>query len=107
MSMILLLGLQVAVAGPVPVDFDLAKYRRSLSCESTSPYDVVVCGRRHSERNRLLPVEGDYEVGPFMAQTNIGNMQAGIATEAVHFSEGSAHNGMVSSRMMVGLKMPF
>ncbi len=107
MPLILLLGLQVAIAAPVPTDFDLAKYRPSPSCESVSPYDVVVCGRRHADRNRLYPIEGDYETGPFMAQTNIGNMKAGIAGERKDFSQDSAHNGMVSNRIMVGLKIPF
>ena len=107
MQLTLLLGLQVAIAPTAPIDFDLAKYRPSVSCESKGPFDVVVCGRRHADRNRLLPIEGDYETGPFMAQTRIGGMDAGIAGEVKNFSEGSAHNGMVSQRMMVGLKIPF
>ena len=107
MPLILLVGLQVAIARPVPMDFDLAKYKPSESCESVSPYDVVVCGRRHVDRNRIYPIEGDYETGPFMAQTRIGGMNVGIAGERKDFSQDSAHNGMVSNRMMVGIKIPF
>lgn len=107
MQLTLLLGLQVATAGALPADFDLAEYRRSLSCESSSFYDVVVCGRRRGNRNRLFPVEGGFDVRPPMAETEIGGMKAGIATDAVRFSDGSAHDGMVSSRVMVGLKLPF
>jgi hypothetical protein len=99
----LLLGLQVAIARTVPTDFDLAKYRPSASCESTSPYDVVVCGRRHADRNRVLPIEGDYETGPLRAETGVGhNMKASVDGETVRFS-----NGTKSNRMMVRLKVPF
>ncbi len=103
MQWILLLGLQVAIAPPVSADFDLAKYRPSANCESSSPYDVVVCGRRHSDRNRVLPIEGDYETGPLRAETGVGGgMKAAMEAEQVQFP-----NGTKSNRMMMRLKIPF
>src|SRR5215210_325295 len=63
MSLILLLALPVAIVRQVPPDFDLAKYRPSASCESAGPYDVTVCSRRNGDRNRVLPIAGDFEIG--------------------------------------------
>jgi hypothetical protein len=103
MQLTLLLGLQVAIAPTVPADFNLARYRPSVSCESSGPFDVVVCGRRHGDRNRLLPIEGSFETGPLIAETGVGgNMKAGMVGETVRFS-----NGTVSNRVMVRLRVPF
>jgi|GEM_PF-7054947 len=103
MPLILLLGLQAAIVPTVPPNFDLAKYRPSASCESSGPYEVVVCGRRHADRNRILPIEGSFEAGPLLAETGVGgNMKLGVVAEPTRLS-----NGTVSNRMMIRLKVPF
>jgi hypothetical protein len=103
MPLTLLLGLQVAIASTGPPDFDLAKYRPSASCESEGPYDVVVCGRRHEDRNRVLPIQGNFETGPLRAETAIGrNMKGSVDVDAVRFP-----NGTESKRLMVRLRVPF
>jgi hypothetical protein len=103
MSLTLLLALQVAIAAPVPPDFDLGKYRPSANCESQGPYEVVVCGRRHADRNRVLPIEGDFETGPLRAEMGVGrNMKGSVDVDSVRFP-----NGTESKRLMVRLRVPF
>jgi hypothetical protein len=99
----LLLALQAAIVRQVPPDFDLAKYRPSASCESAGPYDVTVCSRRNGERNRVLPIEGDFETGPLRAEMGVGrNMKGSVDVDQVQFP-----NGTKSNRLMVRLRVPY
>lgn len=118
MSMALMLALQAAVAPPpaqphlAPIDFDLARYRpggpgldaAGRGCGPGDPAAIVVCGRRRSG--------GDYPLDemtlifgprPLVAEIGlVGNLRARAYVESVEIAP-----GLVSNRLMVGIRLPF
>ena len=113
MSLALLIFLQAAAppaAGPLAIDFDLARYRpaqevaRGCAGGPGGAEEVVVCGRRRQG--------GDYPMAqwarvfatrPLTAETGIGgNTRAGVVVDSVTLDRGA-----VSNRVMVRLTWPF
>jgi hypothetical protein len=111
MSLVLLLALQSAPhpapqapAGPLAIDFDLAKAKPSDPCRTGAQgSDVVVCGRRP---------RGDYDIEkwarifatePLLAEKGIG---PGAVVRAYGESVGMP-GGQVSKRAMVGVRVKF
>ena len=111
MNLALLLSIQAAAAGaptgaaPMPVDFDLSRYKApEPGCGDASGAEILVCGRR--------PDGGDY---PFEAMERIfrdkplvAEIGIGGGAKARAYTEGVAlPNGMISKRIMIGVKVPF
>jgi hypothetical protein len=122
MKLFLLLSLQAA-APPAPapapadptsraVDFDLAKVKRAdgpgglealFACDRAQGSEIVVCGRRKGYAYPLDAMAKIYEAKPLRAETRLGNG----ATANVHVEDAEMANGMISHRVMVGIKLPF
>ena len=117
MSLALMLVLQAAVPPPAPplvapIDFDLARYRpadfgpgaAARACRNGDPAAIVVCGRRSSTGTYPLDeMAAIFEPGPLVAETRLtGNLQGRAFVEAVELAP-----GMVSTRFMVGIRLPF
>lgn len=116
MSLALLIFVQAAAApaaGPLAIDFDLARYRpaqdgaagaRGCAGAPGGPEEVFVCGRRRPG--------GDYPMArwdrlfatrPLTAEIGIGgNTRAGLVVDSVVLDRGA-----VSNRAMVRLTWPF
>jgi hypothetical protein len=120
MSLALILALQAAVparatpahAAPVAIDFDLRTIRPggfdlaamagSVLCGHASPGEILVCGR-HGGGYPLAAMARIFEPHPLVAQVGVaGNLSADIHTEARELAP-----GMVSNRIMFGLRLPF
>lgn len=119
MSLALMLALQAsapaeaAMAQPplvAPIAFDLARLQQAggspagRRCRSDDPVPIVVCARR--------PADGDYPMAewarvfaprPLRAELDMG----GGATLGFHTQAAEIAPGMVSNRVMFGLRMPF
>lgn len=117
MTLALVLALQAAAPPPVPplvapIDFDLARYRpgdagfaeAGRACRSGDAAAIVVCGRRSSTGTYPLDeMAAIFESGPLIAETRLtGNLQGRAFVEAVELAP-----GMVSTRFMVGIRLPF
>jgi hypothetical protein len=117
MSLALMLVLQAAVPPPppaplvAPIDFDLARYRpsdagfaaTSRACRSGDPDAIVVCGRRSPGTYPLDEMAAVFEPRPLVAEIRlIGNLRARAFVEAVELAP-----GVVSNRLMVGIRLPF
>src|SRR5687768_10394896 len=76
MTLALLLALQAAPqapAGPLAIDFDLAKVKPADSCRTGgSGSDIVVCGRRPGGVYDLEKWERVFRTGPLLAEKAIG-----------------------------------
>jgi hypothetical protein len=118
MSLPVLMFVQAAAAaaappaGPLPIDFDLARYRPADAAAGITgcgggpggPEEVVVCGRRRQG--------GDYPMAawtrifatrPLVAEIGI----AGDMRGDVHVESAALDRGAVSNRVMVRVKWPF
>ncbi|HEV2866785.1 MAG TPA: hypothetical protein VGX37_09730 [Allosphingosinicella sp.] len=113
MGIAVTLALQAAAqAAPAPappaaaIDFDLARYQPSEGGDECrrGEGDIVVCGRR----NRA----GDYPIElwqrvfaqrPLVAEAGLG----GAVTGRAFVESAQMPNGMVSNRVMVGIRVPF
>ncbi|HVQ09318.1 MAG TPA: hypothetical protein VMS43_12875 [Allosphingosinicella sp.] len=115
MSLALLILVQAAApppAGPLAVDFDLARYRPADAAAGNpacaggagGPDEIVVCGRRRQS--------GDYPMArwarifatrPLIAEIGIADdVRGDVHVEAVELDRGA-----VSNRVMVRLTWPF
>ena len=115
MKLFLLLSVQAAAApAPAPaaptrvdpIDFDLARLKPAgpaADCDRSQGSDIVVCGRRRGYVYPLEAMARIYEAKPLRAQTGIG----GSAVADVHVEDATMPNGMVSHRLMFGIKLPF
>jgi hypothetical protein len=94
-----------APAAPVAVDFDLARYRPGGGAGGCgTEAEILVCGRR--ERSGDYPMERWARVfaqRPLVAEARLG----GNATGRVFVDSAQMPNGMVSNRVMVGVRIPF
>jgi hypothetical protein len=119
MNLLLLISLQAA-ASPAPppaaIRFDLAKVRRApdvhglFTCDRSGG-DVVVCGHRAGPAYPLDEMARIFEAKPLRAEKGIGGgAVAGAHLEQVQLgsgNSGSAHSGLTSNRVMIGIKTPF
>jgi hypothetical protein len=113
MSLALLIFLQAAAAppaGPLPIDFDLARYRpaqqgaRDCSGGPAAPEEVVVCGRRRQGGDYpMAQWERLFAIRPLIAEIGLGgNTRAGLVVDSVVLDRGA-----ISNRVMVRLTWPF
>src|SRR4051794_11419839 len=123
MSLALILAIQAAVparatpahAPPAPaaVDFDLRTIRPggfdlaaiagSILCGPARPGEILVCGRRGGGGYPLAAMARIFEPHPLVARVGVaGNLSADVHTEARELAP-----GMVSNRIMFGLRLPF
>lgn len=120
MSLALLLALQAAAApagvepadwapGPVAaLDFDLARYRPAgpaeRGCRADDPAPIMVCARRPSGgAYPMAQWARIFEVRPLRAETSLG----GGAILGIHSQAAEIAPGMVSNRVMIGLRTAF
>lgn len=107
MSLALLLALQApaaAAAGPLPIDFDLARVRPSDPCKEPTGSEIVVCGRRQGRGGYpMAEMERRYRHKPLVAETGIG----GGATARAYVEGVEIAPGVVSRRAKVGIRLPF
>jgi hypothetical protein len=116
MTMVWLLALQTAGAtagagaGPMPTDFDLAKYRPAEpepgSCGPSGTDEIVVCGRRRGGGDYPydeMAAKFRYLEKPLVAEWSI----APNATVRVYGESAEMPAGQISKRAMVGLKVKF
>jgi hypothetical protein len=120
MSLALMMLVQAAApAPPAPpalpalatIDFDLARYRPAdldrwtlgPSCTRTDPTAIIVCGRRSHATYPLEEMARLFEPGRIVAETGIaGNLVGGVRVEGVELQP-----GVVSNRLLVGIRVPF
>ncbi|HEV7660218.1 MAG TPA: hypothetical protein VGO55_10265 [Allosphingosinicella sp.] len=115
MSLALLILVQAAApppAGPLPIDFDLARYRpadatsgdRGCTGGPGGPEEVVVCGRRRQGGDYpMAQWERVFATRPLVAEIGIsGDVRGDVHVESVVLDRGA-----VSNRVMVRLKWPF
>ena len=113
MALALLLALQAAAQpAPAAIDFDLARLeplrhglaRAGRGCGPQAGGEILVCGVR--------PRGGDYPLAemaqrfarrPVVAEAAIG----GGATARAYVEGATLANGMISNRVMVGIRLPF
>lgn len=116
MSLALMLVLQTAVpapapAVPVPIDFDLARLPRepagpglaTRACDRPDPSAIVVCGRRGGGLYPLDEMAAIFVPGPVVAEAGLaGPARIRAYVETMEFAP-----GLVSNRLMVGIRLPF
>ena len=125
MNLAFLLSVQAAAspAPPPPTrigagDFDLARYRKSapppdvhslFHCDTSNEKEIVVCARRAGPAYPLEEMARIFEPRPLKAETRIGGAMANVHVEQAEFGADtpSAHSGLTSKRVMVGIKLPF
>ena len=125
MNLVFLLGLQAA-ATPAPpaaaprvdaIRFDLATAGRPrdrgvrglFTCDRSGG-DVVVCGHRPGWAYPLDEMARIFEAKHLVAETGLGGgAKGGVYVQRVDLgsTSPSAHSGLTSNRIMVGIKMPF
>ncbi|HYW14726.1 MAG TPA: hypothetical protein VE891_01040 [Allosphingosinicella sp.] len=107
MRLALLLALQSAPpapAGPLPIDFDLARVKPANPCETGGGSSgIVVCGRRPNGDYDMEKWERVFATKPLVAEKSIGPN----ATAAVYVESVTMPGGQVSKRAMVGIKVKF
>jgi len=115
MSLALMMLVQAAAPAPpalatiATIDFDLARYRPvdlwalGPSCVRTDPSAITVCGRRTRATYPLEEMAARFEPGRIVAETGIaGNLTGGVYVQGVELAP-----GMVSNRLLVGIRVPF
>lgn len=112
MSLALLIFVQAAAApaaGPLPIDFDLARYRPAQDRATAGgcaggPGEIVVCGRRRQGRDYPMAQWARvFGTRPLVAEIGIaGDLRGNVRLDSVELDRGA-----VSNRVMVGLKLPF
>ena len=125
MNLAFLLSLQAAAA-PAPAasriavsDFDLARHKPSaapadlhslFACDRSSGSDIVVCARRAGPAYPLDEMARIFEARPLRAETGLGGgAVAGVHVQQVDFGSDSpsAHSGLKSNRITIGIKQSF
>ncbi|HMG48058.1 MAG TPA: hypothetical protein VK614_11425 [Allosphingosinicella sp.] len=114
MSLALMMLVQAAAPAPpalAAVDFDLARYQSAdaerwafgPACDRADPSAIVVCGRRGRGTYPLDEMAELYEPRRILAETGIvGNLRGFAGVEAVELQP-----GVVSNRLLVGIRVPF
>jgi len=115
MSLALMMLVQAAAPAPPPalaaVDFDLARYQPAdaerwalgPACDRTDPSAIIVCGRRGRGTYPLDEMADLYEARRIVAETGIiGNVTGGVYVQGAEIAP-----GMVSNRLLVGIRIPF
>jgi hypothetical protein len=107
MRLALLLALQAAPqapAGPLPIDFDLARVKPADPCETGGEgSDIVVCGGRPGGVYDMEKWERVFRTKPLVAERSIGRGAVVRAyTESVEMP-----GGQISKRAMVGIRLGF
>jgi hypothetical protein len=108
MRLALLLALQSAPqtppAGPLAIDFDLARVKPADRCATgAAGSDIVVCGRRPRGGYDLEKWERVFRTDPLTAEKSIGPG----ATAGVYVDSVAMPGGQVSKRALVGIKLGF
>jgi hypothetical protein len=86
-----------------PSSFDLAALPGSRACRAGRPGEIIVCGRRGGGDYPMAAMARIFEPRPIVARVGVaGNLSADIHTEARELAP-----GMVSNRIMFGLRLPF
>lgn len=111
MALAFLLALQAAAAPAPPEDFDLARVVPAgpelggpvAGCRRDVTEAIIVCGRR--------PGIGDYPIEQwervFAERPLVAEKKFGRATARAFVEGATLGNGMISNRVMVGIKLPF
>jgi hypothetical protein len=112
MSVALMLLVQAAAPPALAtIDFDLARYQPAdadrwaldPACNRADPSAIVVCGRRDRGTYPLDEMADRYEPRRIVAETGIiGNVTGGVYVQGVELAP-----GMVSNRLLVGIRIPF
>jgi hypothetical protein len=108
MRLALLLALQsasqAAPAGPLAIDFDLARVKPAGPCATgAAGSDIVVCGRRPSGDYDMEKWQRVFRTDPLVAEKSIGpGTTAGVYVDSV-----AMPGGQVSKRALVGIKLGF
>jgi len=115
MPLTLLLALQAAAAtaaAPPPrlleLDFDLAHFNPAAlgldgGCNRGDPSAITVCARRSGSGYPLERMARIFEPHPLVAGMHL----AGNLTGNVHLASVPLAAGVVSNRVLVGLRLPF
>jgi hypothetical protein len=115
MPLTLLLALQAAAAtAPAPpprlldLDFDLARYNPAEfdpdgGCNRSDPSAIIVCARRSGGGYPLERMARIFEPRRLVAEIHL----SGNLTGNVHLHSVPLAGGVVSNRVMVGLRLPF
>ena len=108
MALALWAALQAAAgpAGTLPVDFDLAKVKpaEAPGCDSNTPSEIVVCGRRPLRNDYPLEeMERRYREKTVRAEVGLGGGAVGRA----YVEQVEMPDHQMSRRIMFGIKMPF
>ena len=120
MLLALALALQAETAAPASpvfehIDFDLARYRMpdlgAQSCHRDNDASAItICGRRGGAYP-LARMERIYGPQRLIADTQVaGSLRGGFHAEAVNLDPTATDSSLphdVSSRVMVGLRLPF
>ncbi len=117
MSLAILLVLQAAAPPPppslalAPIDFDLAYYRpadagfaaTARPCDRGDGAAIVVCGRRGAGAYPLAEMAAIFAPRPIRADIGLAGALRGRAfVEGVEIAP-----GVVSNRVMLGIRLPF
>lgn len=113
MPLALFLVLQAAAApasaGPLQLDFDLARFSPAgfglpgRACDRSGASAIVVCGRRAAGAYPLAEMARIFEPGRLVAETRLaGNVIGDVHAESVPMDRGA-----VSNRAVVRLRLPF
>lgn len=114
MSLALILAMQAAaMPAPLPlapIDFDLARHRPleqglpGRGCRADDPAPIMVCARRRSGGSYPMDEWARiFAPRPLRAERDLGNgATLGFHAQAVEIAP-----GLVSNRVMFGLRMPF
>jgi hypothetical protein len=116
MALFIMFLAQAATAQPLPsswgpaegtaaqADYPQLRIPGQRDCARSDEDEIVVCGsRQKNERYRLPPLPSEYEKGPLKAEAGLGG---GVTGNAYLDSEQLA-NGVISKRVMIGIKTKF
>jgi len=111
-ALALVLALQAAAQPPLPIDFDLSRVRSADfvigrlpgSCRRGNGEEIVVCGSRSgADAYPYREMERIFRARPLRAEIGL----RGNATGRAYVEQATLDRGAVSTRVMIGLRLPF